>query len=211
MHKDEKLGLAVSDFQVCGHCRFVDRDRNRITLGYACPVCGRPSDGGRMYFSSAIHTLSDLIEYELAAKTEAGDTTHDVSVVLAFFTLRELLLDHLIEELGWVQGIPSRTVERILEEHHTVPEKQSKALPAILGESWRTLVAKQASPYPELADFLERTDRAITGFMFEGGKSGIPPGMARDCRNHLPTLIELFVILHNRYIHPPLVPRTATR
>jgi len=102
----QPLSSLVSDQLICKDCHIVDRDHERSRVGYACPTCGKASEGGRLYFSINIHILVDLIQesYHSSATSTSGRLyegvgSHDISVIIYFCTLRETLLDKFITEL----------------------------------------------------------------------------------------------------------------
>jgi hypothetical protein len=60
--RDQKLSTLLSFFMICASCKTVDSDINRMEVGYKCPRCGIPSDGGRDYFPMSVHSLIDLMQ-----------------------------------------------------------------------------------------------------------------------------------------------------
>ena len=189
--KSQKLSLVLADFQVCQHCRVVDRDNERLRVGYVCPVCGNPGDGGTMYFELSIHTLINLMQEAFHAASERYDEeteirietdAHNISVVLFFCTLREMLLNHLIIDLCRAQKIPEGVCERLLADNRTHIQRQEKLLPSLVGKKWKELIKEESAPvqldYVELNKFLEKAVEARNKFMHEGNKWGIDRALA---------------------------------
>lgn len=120
--KGQPLSSLVSDLLVCQECRIVDRDHERMRRGYTCPTCGYVSESGMLYFSVNIHILVDLIQesYHSAnaepkvEKLYQSKGAHDISVIIFLCTLRETLLDKLINELLMAQNISEGISEKLL-------------------------------------------------------------------------------------------------
>ena len=211
--KDQKLGLLLADFQMCRNCRVVDRDQGRIRYGHNCGTCGAPGEGGLMYFEVSVLFLIDLIQE--AFQSPAVDRTdrngsireaHNVSVVLFFCTLREIVLNWLIGHLCWAQKIPKPVYERLLADSNTYALRQNSLLPSLTGKKWKSLVAQESRSsqldYVELDEFLRKAVEARNKFMHEGKQWGIDRKLAESCIDHIWPLLNLYVALHNRYVHP---------
>lgn len=207
------LARLVAQYQICADCRIIDRDHHRRQYGYLCPVCGKPGQGGHSYFEISVHVLTSLVEESADARRPRSNSTRFVSVnvphiaaVLFFCTLRELLLNWLIEYLCGAQKIPKPIYERLLADNNGHARRQNAVLPSLTGRKWKALVAHETKAsgvdYGALNDFLERAVAARNKFMHEGKHWGIDRALARDCASSVPALLEFYVALHNRYVHP---------
>ena len=103
----QSLSTLTSNYLICENCKIVDKNFERIKKGSPCLICDSNSSGGVLYFKISIHILIDLIQeaYHSAnlitgvEKLYKGESSHDISVIIFFCTLRESLLDNLIREL----------------------------------------------------------------------------------------------------------------
>lgn len=172
-----------------------------------------------MYFEISIRVLIDLMQEAYHSQPrrsteeeEPSYEAHNVSVVLFFCTLREVLLNWLIQHLFWALKIPERVQERLLADSSTYRQKQNNLLPSLIGQKWRAAVESTshdaALDYVELDGFMQKAVEARNKFMHEGRHWGIDREKATGCIDHIWPLLNLYVELHNKYVHP-LVYRTA--
>lgn len=210
--KDQGLSSLLTDFLICQHCQVIDREQERIRIGYECPTCGIPSEGGRMSFAISVRVLIDLIQEAFHSRPagaeridESGYEAHNVSVVLFFCTLREVLLYWLIEHLLWAHKIPAKIQERLLSDSSTHWQRQNTLLPSLVGKKWNVLVEEESQAaqldYIELNDFIQKAVNARNKFMHEGRHWGIDRQLAEGCIDHIWPLLNLYVALHNRHVH----------
>jgi hypothetical protein len=201
----------VWEFQMCRHCRVVDKDRARVQYGYACSVCGKPSEGGLSYFEISIHTLAALIEKASTQLSRFADDTdqskiHSVAIVIFFCTVREALLNWLIEHLCWAQKVPRLVFERLLADNNVHVKRQNALLPSLTAKKWKALVQQETiasgTDYRGLNDLLERAANARNAFVHEGKSAEIDCSLAAECVEKFSVLLEFYVALHNRYVHP---------
>lgn len=210
---DRKLSLVIADFHICRNCRVVDRDQGRVRYGHECGTCGTPGEGGMTYFEVSVHLLINLMQeafHTLGAtrttRNEPNGDAHNVSVVLFFCTLREILLNSLIADLCCAQSIPKAVYERLLADSSTYALRQNNLLPSLTGKKWKALVASESRQsqvdYVELDEFLRKVVDARNKFMHEGKRWGIDRPLAEGCMDHIRPLLNFYVALHNRYVHP---------
>jgi hypothetical protein len=211
--KTQKLSLLLANFQVCHHCRVVDIAQDRV--GHKCSVCGKSGEGGTMYFELSVHILINLIQETFHASNKQYDEeteitietdAHNISVVLFFCTLREVLLNHLITELCRAQKIPKLVSERLLADNIMYTQRQEKLLPSLVGKKWKKLINEETNKaeldYVKLNAFLEKAVGARNEFMHQGRKWNINREIAEDCLRHISPLLNFYVGLHNHYVHP---------
>ena len=211
--KGQRLSLLLADFLICRNCRVVDRDQDRSRFGHECTACGASGEGGLMYFQLSVLLLIDLMQEAFHTPSGSGENrdgstrrAHYVSVVLFFCTLREILLNSLIDHLCWVQKIPKPVYERLLSDSNTYALRQNNLLPSLTGKKWKLLATEEShSPkldYVELDEFMREAVKARNKFMHEGKRLGIDRNLAEGCIDHIGPLLNFYVALHNRYVHP---------
>ena len=209
----------VRSYHICDHCRVIDRDHERVISGHLCGTCGKPGDGGRMYFEVSVHTLAALIEdaaAQLANAPADSDTskTQSVAVVIFFCTTRELLLTWLIQYVCWAQRIPLGAFERLMADNKWHAKRQYHLLPSLVGKKWKALIeqetAESANDYVVLNDLLERSSKARNSFMHEGRSWSLDRTLAAECVEQFPVLLSLYAALHNRYVHPVHLKESGT-
>lgn len=214
--KSQSLSLVLADFHVCEYCHIVDRDQNRIRYEYPCPTCGKPGNGGHMYFDLSVDTLINLMQesfhatpWEASENTTAGISSrsaHYLSVVILFCTLREMLLSRFVYELLVAQKIPARVCRRLLADNSVYKQRQGKLFRCLTGEKWKNAIRKLSMDgnldYVELDEFLKQAVDARNKFLHEGSKWAIDKAMAEGCMRNIWPLLNLFVDLHNHYVYP---------
>jgi hypothetical protein len=211
--KDQRLSLLLADFHICRNCRVVDRDQDRIRFGHECSACGASGEGGLMYFELSVLVLIDLMQEAFltpsgSRENRSGSTrqAHNVSVVLFFCTFREILLNWLIDHLCWAQKIPKPVCERLLSDSNTYALRQNNLLPSLTGKKWKSLATEESLSsqldYVELDEFMRKAVEARNKFMHEGKRWGIDRNLAQGCIDHIGPLLNFYVALHNRYVHP---------
>jgi hypothetical protein len=209
----QPLSTLVSDQLICKYCHIVDRDHERSRVGHACPTCGIEGEGGRLYFSINIHILVDLIQESYHAppnnssgRLYEGVGSHDISVVIYFCTLRETLLDKLITELLIAKEIPEGVCNRLLADNKFHIQKQDKLFSSLTDEKWSGAVDKLSAgvelDYVGIDEFVVKAVRARNNFIHEGSKWAIDRELSTECLKNIWGLVNLYVGLHNRYVHP---------
>ena len=172
-----------------------------------------------MYFELSVHLLIDLIQESFgslgpdsAKPNESSSNAHNVSVVLFFCTLRELLLNSLIAHLCWAQRIPRAVHERLLADSNSHALRQNNLLPALTGKKWKALVAEEARSSQlddvEIDEFTRKAVEARNKFMHQGNGWGIDRALASGCIHRIWPLLNFYVALHNRYVHPAYLAKS---
>lgn len=211
---NQPLSSLVSDHLICEKCRVVDRDNSRMRAGYCCPTCGKSSDAGRLYFSINIHILVDLLQEayhsdqqsKKKARLYRGCGSHDIAVIIYFCTLRETLLDKFIIELLNAQNIPKGIFKRILADNKFHRQKQDKLFSSLTDVKWKNAISSlnEASEinYIEIDEFVHKIAKIRNCFIHEGSKWSIDRELSTNCINNIWSLINLYVGLHNMFVHP---------
>jgi hypothetical protein len=165
-----------------------------------------------LYFELSTLLLIDLMQEAFHTRGTARNdgigpnrNAHNVSVVLFFCTLREVLLNSLLGYLHWAQDIPRAVYERLIADSNTYALRQNNLLPTFTGKKWKALIAYESHhsqlDYVELDEFLRKAVDARNKFMHEGKHWGINRALAQGCMDHIWPLLAFYVSLHNRYVH----------
>ena len=212
--KNISLSYIIANHQICGHCRVVDQDLNRIEGGYLCTVCKMPGDTGHMFFDFNIISLIDLIQEAFHAKTKQFSklinkriNAHGLSVLIFFCTLREVLLERLIYDLMVMHNLQKSIRERLYYDNRNYSDRMNRLLPSLLGlKSWKetisTLQEKTGNDYKEINEFLKAASDMRNEILHEGDKWAFEGHMKNDCLQNIPSLLGLYVDFHNAFIHP---------
>ena len=214
--KNQPLGILLTNFLICQHCNYVDRDMNRMRVGHPCQKCGNASPAGRSYFNHSVSSLIDLMQ-EFFHKDELIESTISktrkkrlqnsrLAVVVYFVTLREVLLTKLLKELMIAQKIPIKIEKRLFDDNLTHKQKLDKLFPSLVGKSWNTAV-KQVNErveldYLQVNKFLVDAVRVRNKFLHEGQKFAIKKDLAENCIRNIGPLLSLHVSLHNDFVFP---------
>jgi len=145
--KDRLLGDVLDNFFICENCHIVDTDSRRTESGFKCPSCAEIDDRGMSYFSSQVTSLINLIQefYHTHQEvlTDEGEShvpfwagNIKLPVVIFFTTLRELLLNNLIDELLKAKNIDGDICERLLSDSPTHKQRLDKLFRTLTGETW---------------------------------------------------------------------------
>jgi len=207
--KDQHLGALIADHCECSFCGIVDRDPERTRVGYPCPNCKREGDGGETYFHLGIVSTINLIQefYHTPGKHDLYSVgSHKLAVVVFFCTLVETLLENILRERMCAQKIHGQVQERLLSDNLTSKQRTNKLFPALFNNTWKEAVAKaaRAQPkmdYPGTLDYFLKVVKARNRFLHPpGSKWAIGLDMPRQCLRRIPSLLGLFVWLHNHYV-----------
>lgn len=210
-----ELDHIVGKWCICQSCLVVDDDRGRSSVGSICPVCEATSEGSQMYFYMSVHTMIDLIREAYSSEhniqNEGTDyeyqlNTHYISVLIFFCTLREILLYQLIHELCKSQKIPKGVYERLRSDNKLYIQKQNKLFPSLAGLKWNdalnVLSNESNNDYEKLNEKIMELVEYRNKFIHQGHKIfEIDSKVAEDCVKNTHLLIQLFVDLHNKYVH----------
>lgn len=199
--KGQNLSTLIANHCECAHCGIVDRDPNRIRVGYPCPHCKKEGDGGETYFHFGILSAINLMqEFHQTSKD-----SHKLAVVVFFCTLVEALLENLIREQMCAQKISGKVQERLLSDNLRSEQRVNKLFPALFNATWKEAVAKAARAHPKMdytgtLDFFLKVVKVRNKVLHPPGSRWIPLDMPQQCLRRTPALLELFVWLHNYYI-----------
>jgi len=216
--RNQRLSTLLADFNICESCKIVDRNRNRMEVGYRCPRCGAAGRGGTLYFSLSVFSLIDLMQdfYHLNQEavshsedlTDQNKSDHRLAVVIFYCTLAEVLLLHFLEQCMFEMGVPNQIQERLLDDNPFVNQRVEKLFPTLTGIKWNKAVELLEEGtdlnYAETVAFSKRASIARNDFLHRGNKYAIPQDMPEQCIRHIRPLVSLFVALHNEYVARPV-------
>ena len=211
--KEQPLSTLLAAFFECQQCRIVDGHMERGGK-FECPTCMKINNGGRIYFHINIHILIDLIQesYHSAnvesgvAKLYKGKGAHDISVIIFFCTLRETLLENLIIRLIQAQNLSEGVSDRLFKDNRFYILKQDKLFKSLTNIKWSEAISKLSIEndldYKEIDKFVSDIAEVRNKFIHEGSKWSIDRDLSTSCIKNLWGLINLYVGLHNTYVHP---------
>jgi hypothetical protein len=214
----QRLSTLLADFMICKSCGIVDRDFERMRIGYKCPRCGIPGDGAMAYFPISVDSLIDLMQEFYHLKQEAAPdseapveqkaSNHQLAVVIFFCALAEVLLQFFLEKRMSKMGLQHEIQERLLDDNLFVKQRVQKLFPALTSAKWNKAVEMLSKrvdlDYIETTKFYQRASSARNEFLHRGNKWAIPQDMPEQCIRHIWPLVCLFVALHNEYIAQPV-------
>jgi len=209
--KNQSLSsVIVVPFQICQFCKIVDTDKNRSRIGYPCPTCGKPSPGGLMFYDLLVHVVVNLMQESYKITHERKQEvffkldTHYVSIVIFFCTLKEMLLTRFLENLLDAENIPPRVRKRLMDDNRFYIQQLEKLFPSLTGKTWSKTISELSKEtgidFVSLNPFLEEASNKRNTFIHRGNKWKITEQLAKDCILKSKTLLELYMMLHNKYI-----------
>jgi len=212
--RHQKLSTLLSFFMICTSCKIIDRDHERITVGYQCPRCGVAGHGGRNYFPTSVHSLIDLMQefyhlknvpdedFEIQSNQKEGN--HQLAVVILFCTLVEVLLQHFLERLMSSIGLSPKIQERLLNDNMNVQQRVQKLFLALTDAKWKETIEKLSErvdlDYVKTIEFYKQASEKRNYFLHRGNKWAIPKDMPEKCLLEIWPTVNLFVSLHNEFI-----------
>lgn len=181
--------------------------------GYSCSVCKAASDTGRLAFSINVHVLVDLVQQSFHSQSPTGPLGppegSDIGTVLYYCTLREALLNAFLRELLLAQKIADALIAKLFDDNKLASQKFGGLFAAIVGVKWEQAVAavSQANgrDFSLVSNLMKRAAALRNEFLHEGRGWGVNREFATECVDSLGDLLNLFVSLHNEYIHPRLI------
>ena len=214
--KTQPLGLVLDSFCICQSCHIVDTDHERIEVGHPCSTCGEPSPSGRSFFSLPVYSLINLMQVSYHSENVISQTgglqDHHASedtklaVVIFFVALREVLMTRFLGSLMIDRNIPKDICERLFEDNLTHTQRMNKLFQSLTGQKWKKAIKilseDSGIDYANLDKFIEDTVNARKTFLHQGIKWAVGKDMVRHCLERIPSLLQLHVDLHNKYVYP---------
>ncbi|MES2091344.1 MAG: hypothetical protein V4532_15410 [Pseudomonadota bacterium] len=208
----QPISTIVGAYMECKSCHIIDRDTDRMTRGHICSTCDVPCDGGRLFYPWSVTTLLDMMQSsfhaELPPNSWQDHQQREVSVVLFFCTLREVLLNFFIERVALAQRFPAPVIDRMLKENATYMQRRTRLLPTLTGKKWTEMLEEESAEasldYLALDRHVHLAAQRRNAFTHEGSQGLIDRPLAEACINQSHALMELYAALHNRYAHPLL-------
>ncbi len=206
----------IQRYSVCRTCSIVDTDVKRIFVDNKCRICGAASEGGRMYFDMPVRIVGSLLDeaYQLLNHDSNDKKTlrlHSVSTVLYFNTLKETMMNRLIDRAFIANDIPNSFAQKMLADNKLYSQKQNSLLPAMLDKTWREIIAEVSETFREdftkLDDLLKRVAKARNTFLHEGDHFDISEQLAKESYCGSKILANFYVSVHNHYIHPAVMKK----
>jgi hypothetical protein len=187
----------------------IDRDRERSRAGHKCSTCGKEGDAARLAFPVKMHMLADMAQQSFHATSPVditrNDRAHSVATLLHFCTLREVLINHFLITHLRAKSIPTKLIERLLEDNKLAHQKFGQLFASVVGEKWDKAVLAASKhddcDYRSASDLMKRASEARNRFLHDGNVWDIDRDFAEDCINGLGSIFGLFVALHNVYTH----------
>jgi len=201
---------------LCLGCGIVDRDEDRSVPGHACPVCGVATCGNRMFFRLGATIIIQLIETSYFRWPE--QSSHDEvsrrrreelrnSATLIFFcTLKELLLETFTEDIMEALHLNQEERTCLREEYSTHSKRLHGLLPTLIKTSWQdalsSLPIERREQYCTLDRFLKDATKRRNDLLHDANWLASDDEIATSCVRAIPQILELYVDLHNQFVHP---------
>lgn len=203
--KSQRLSTLLSDFSICKSCQIVDRIHN----GTPCPACNIQSAVGRSYFRMSVHQMIDLMQeyyHTESPQLFKKSDSHKVAIVIFFCTLAEILMEWFLINLMNAKELSVEIQDRMLEDNKYLEQRTNKLFPSLTGDKWKDVVNKLSDEveldYNATSEFYKVVNKARNVFVHRGSIYSIKSEMPQECIENIWPLINLFVSLHNHYVHP---------
>ncbi len=203
--KSQRISTLLSDFSICKSCQIVDKIHN----GTPCPACNIQSTVGRSYFRMSVHNMIDLMQeyYHTESSPPFKDSdSHKVAIIIFFCTLAEILMEWFLIHLMNAKKLTVEKQDEMLEENKYLKQRVKKLFPYLTGDKWQDVVKKLSDgvelDYQDTIEFCRSVNEARNVFIHKGNIYTIKPDMPQECLENIWPLINLFVSMHNHYVHP---------
>jgi hypothetical protein len=168
-----------------------------------------------MYFHANILILIDLMEESYSSRSESDSnellSPNNVAVLLFFCTLKEALFENFLRQLFNALRFSRPVQKKLLDDNRLFHEKIDSLLPALIEEKWTTALDSvgrfAGKDFRGLNALLASTARTRNAFLHDASPWSITATLADSCVDALSSMIELFVALHNYYVHRKVVAR----
>jgi hypothetical protein len=205
--KGQPISTLIGAYMECKTCYVVDRDMDRMTHGHVCGTCSTPGTGGRLLYPWSVTALLDMMQEAFHSALPENRwydfNQREVSVVLFFCTLREVLLNFLLERICLAQQLPEPIINRMFRDNQTYMQRLNNLLPTLTGKKWTLILEEETAAanldYVALGRHMELAAKRRNAFMHEGAKGLIDRGLAEECINQSHALMDLYAGLHNRF------------
>lgn len=212
---DRPLGEMLDNFFICEHCMIVDKDSGRTEHGHKCSNCNNTDDRGLSYFSTQVTSLINLMQefyHTQQVITDENGKGHvsfwaghvKLPVIIFFATLRELLLNNLIDEIFKARSIDGDICDRLLKDSPTHKQRLDNLFRTLTGEKWKAALTQidkdEGTDFVSLDTFIVKVVRARNDFLHNGNTWEIKDNMAEDCMINIYPMLELHAHLHNHFV-----------
>jgi len=125
--------------------------------------------------------------------------------LVVFCSLGEVLLERFLRYLMIALKIPPKVLDRLLEDNQIQNKRVEKLFPSLTGEKWKVAVKFVSSgsdiDFEKVWVFYLKTKKARNMFLHKGNRFVLTSSMPEEILQNMAPLLDLFVRLHNRYIH----------
>jgi hypothetical protein len=212
--KRQPLSSIAGEYYQCTECQVADDFRRNIG-GTICPTCSKQSDHGLSFFDLSVLAMIDLLQEAFRAIPEPSsdkddqlerEHSHGAAVLIYYCIIRELLLIRFSKAMMVGLNLPLPVQERMDADNDTHTARLFKLFPALTGVKWdealKTLPSPKGYDWLALNQYLETVSKERNKFMhdgmfYKGGRTE-----AEECVKNLFPLLELFIELNNKFVHP---------
>lgn len=205
------LGPILAGYNECRICHYAGFWANSTMVGHPCPACHRPGEGGQAFYGGTIRALTNVIQdcYHRHFKQQRPDhfkqTNESIVALVVFCSLGEVLLERFLRYLMIALKIPPKVLDRLLEDNQIQNKRVEKLFPSLTGEKWKVAVKFVSSgsdiDFEKVWVFYLKTKKARNMFLHKGNRFVLTSSMPEEILQNMAPLLDLFVRLHNRYIH----------
>lgn len=203
--KDQNLSLLIANYLICKNCLIVDRKIEWSRKGFPCPNCGKPSDAGRIFFSNGIQSLIDLMQefyhHKNIENKKSDENNHLLAVIVFFTSLGEVLFDKFLIDFMRESNISERLIEKILSDNQSFARKLD-LYKSLTKYNFQKDIGSFKSQYnfTTIISFYREVRDVRNKILHKGFTWLIPKNMPEKCIKNAPGLLNLFVLIHNKYI-----------
>jgi hypothetical protein len=211
LNERRPLGPILAGQDECRICHYAGFWAISKRVGHPCPVCQQPRGVDKAFYGNTIRTLTNVIQHcyhrhlEQQLPDHYKQTNESIVTLVVFCTLGEVLLERFLWNLMGALNIPPRVLERLLDDHQFPKDRAYKLFPSLTGEKWQDAVKFVSSDsgvdFEKVLKFYFKTREPRNLFLHKGNRFVLTSSMPKEILQNTAPLLDLFVRLHNRYIH----------
>jgi len=208
---NQRFSTLFASYFSCSKCGYVTDDLEILNAKSPCKHCGSTNHRAYFHFRMGVLIMVDLMqEYYHLQPSESpllkalgkGHVNHLLAIIIYYCSLGELLFEDFLVKYMIKASIPSSIQGELLKDISM--DKRLGLFHALTGKRFKTVV-KQLSQrskvdYNRVVSFYLQVRNERNTFLHTGNKFLIKKDMIDNCLIDTPSLIQLFVDIHNLFI-----------
>jgi hypothetical protein len=179
----------------CPVCGYLTADSKFGGGDKACPECGSPSDGRRIFPTDRLRRLDKRI------RRYHGENESEIVVILVE-TFLESMLEDLIDRILTARGADVTVREVVLDGQRAIGGRIGRLFPSLTNERFEDAADEMGfHEFPRRwRDMRQARNAFIHDSPFRGPRETLDKSMADEAMTLLDSAYKLFVLMNNRFV-----------